>query len=42
MIGEHGPEILSALGYTEKDIQRLIDEEIISVEKVVEKWWEKI
>jgi crotonobetainyl-CoA:carnitine CoA-transferase CaiB-like acyl-CoA transferase len=32
LIGEHGPEILSELGYNKKDIQRLIDENILSVE----------
>ena len=37
MIGEHGPEILSALGYTDKDIERLIAEEIISIEKIIGK-----
>ena len=37
MIGEHGPEILVELGYSEKDIERLINEQIISVEKLVQK-----
>jgi crotonobetainyl-CoA:carnitine CoA-transferase CaiB-like acyl-CoA transferase len=35
MIGEHGPEILKELGYDEADIRRLIDEKILSVEKLV-------
>lgn len=33
LIGEHGPEILKELGYDETDIEKLIDEKIISVEK---------
>jgi len=33
LIGEHGPEILSEIGYDETDIKRLIDENVISVEK---------
>ncbi|MEO8110850.1 MAG: CaiB/BaiF CoA-transferase family protein [Ginsengibacter sp.] len=35
LIGEHGPEILKELGYDEPGINRLIDEKIISVEKLV-------
>jgi crotonobetainyl-CoA:carnitine CoA-transferase CaiB-like acyl-CoA transferase len=35
LIGEHGPEILTELGYDENEIKRLIDEKIISVEKVI-------
>ena len=34
LIGEHGYEILSELGYDEKEIKRLIDENIISIEKL--------
>lgn len=34
MIGEHGPEILAELGYNETDIERLIEANIISVEKL--------
>ena len=33
LIGEHGPEILTELGFNETDIKRLIDEKIISIEK---------
>jgi crotonobetainyl-CoA:carnitine CoA-transferase CaiB-like acyl-CoA transferase len=33
LIGEHGLEILKELGYDETDIEKLIDEKIISVEK---------
>ena len=32
LIGEHGPEILTELGYDETEIKRLIEEKIISVE----------
>ena len=35
LIGEHGPEILAELGYEQQDIKRLIDEQVISVEKPV-------
>ena len=35
MIGEHGAEILRELGYGETDIERLINEKIISVEQAV-------
>jgi len=35
MIGEHGPEILRELGFSETDIQNLIDEKVISVEEPV-------
>ena len=34
MIGEHGPEILKELGFSPEAIQELIDEEVISVEKL--------
>lgn len=33
LIGEHGPEILKALGYDDADVKRLIDEKVISVER---------
>jgi crotonobetainyl-CoA:carnitine CoA-transferase CaiB-like acyl-CoA transferase len=33
LIGEHGPEILKELGYDEINIKRLIDENVISMEK---------
>ena len=33
MIGEHGAEILTELGYSEPDIKRMIEENVISVEK---------
>lgn len=33
MIGEHGPEILKEMGLSEEQIQKLIDSNIISVEK---------
>lgn len=33
LIGEHGPEILRELGYEETTIEKLIDENIISVEQ---------
>jgi crotonobetainyl-CoA:carnitine CoA-transferase CaiB-like acyl-CoA transferase len=33
LIGEHGPDILTELGYDERDIKRLIDENVLSVEK---------
>lgn len=33
LIGEHGPEILTELGYDEANIKRLVDEKVISVEK---------
>jgi len=33
LIGEHGPEILRELGYSEEDIHRLIREKVISIEK---------
>jgi len=32
LIGEHGPEILTELGYDENEIKRLIEEHVISVE----------
>lgn len=35
LLGEHGPEILAELGYDETDIKRLIDENVVSVEKTV-------
>lgn len=35
LIGEHGPEILKELGYGETDIKRLIDENVLSVEKLL-------
>jgi crotonobetainyl-CoA:carnitine CoA-transferase CaiB-like acyl-CoA transferase len=35
LIGEHGPEILTELGYGETDIKRLIVENVISVEKLI-------
>ncbi|TRZ81641.1 MAG: CoA transferase [Sediminibacterium sp.] len=34
MIGEHGPEILKELGYDEADIETLLNDKIISVEKL--------
>lgn len=36
LIGEHGPEILKEMGYSNEDIERLVNEKIISVEKVAE------
>jgi crotonobetainyl-CoA:carnitine CoA-transferase CaiB-like acyl-CoA transferase len=33
LIGQHGPEILAELGYNEGEIKRLINENVISVEK---------
>lgn len=36
LIGEHGPEILKEIGYDNEDIERLVNEKIISVEKVAE------
>jgi crotonobetainyl-CoA:carnitine CoA-transferase CaiB-like acyl-CoA transferase len=33
LIGEHGLEILRELGYSEPDIQKLIEEKVLSVEK---------
>ena len=36
LIGEHGPEILKEMGYGDDDIERLVNEKIISVEKVAE------
>lgn len=36
MIGEHGPEILTEMGYSEEQIQELIDKKVMSVEKVNE------
>ena len=35
MIGEHGPEILRELGFSEMDINKLVDGQVISVEKLV-------
>jgi crotonobetainyl-CoA:carnitine CoA-transferase CaiB-like acyl-CoA transferase len=37
LVGEHGPEILRELGYSETDINRLIAEKIISVEAPLKK-----
>jgi crotonobetainyl-CoA:carnitine CoA-transferase CaiB-like acyl-CoA transferase len=34
MIGEHGPEILKELGYDEAAIETLLNDKIISVEKL--------
>lgn len=34
MIGEHGPEILKELGFSEGEIEQLIQEEVLSVEQV--------
>ena len=34
LIGEHGEEILSELGYTEEEITKFIDLDVISVEKI--------
>lgn len=36
MIGEHGPEILQEIGYSETEIKQLIQDEIMSVEQVKE------
>ena len=37
MIGEHGPEILKELGYDDASIENLLNNKIISVEKLKEK-----
>jgi crotonobetainyl-CoA:carnitine CoA-transferase CaiB-like acyl-CoA transferase len=34
MIGEHGKEILSNLGYKKEEIESLVSENIISIEKI--------
>jgi crotonobetainyl-CoA:carnitine CoA-transferase CaiB-like acyl-CoA transferase len=34
MIGEHGPEILKELGYDDASIENLLNNKIISVEKL--------
>jgi len=34
LIGEHSFEILTELGYSKKDIENLVSENIISIEKI--------